>query len=239
MIPAIEHAVAGLQTNLRLLDRAAGDVANVSTTGYRSATDRTRGGALLTTQNPLALAVQGNGWFRVALHNGSMFGEVIYTRSGDFHRDANGMVVTADGRYVIGYALDSTGRPTMTEIPIRIPDDTVAVTVGADGIVRATDGHGSQTALAAVSLARFPNTDGLAQAGSGLFRTTNASGPELAGAPGADGRGELVSGFLEMSNVDLTGSIVDTILASQGFAASAATFRTANDVVDELVRLGR
>src|ERR1700710_2271612 len=46
-----------------------------------------------TTNNPLDLAISGGGFFQVLLPNG----QTGYTRSGSFHMDAQGNVVTADG----------------------------------------------------------------------------------------------------------------------------------------------
>ena len=45
------------------------------------------------TGNPLDLAIQGPGFFQVSMPDGS----IAYTRSGTFHMDAQGNIVTADG----------------------------------------------------------------------------------------------------------------------------------------------
>jgi flagellar hook protein FlgE len=239
MIPALSYAITGLSTSRRAVDRAAADLANIGSLGYRAPEHRERPGAVLTTGNPLDLAVQGDGWFRVASFNGSAFGEVLYTRAGDFHRDGNGHVVAADGRYVIGYALDSTGRPTVNEVPIRIPDGTTSVSVGPDGVVTATDATGATTRIAAISLARFPNVEGLEAAGGGLYRASPNSGPALTGTAGSGAFGELATGAVEASNVDAAETIVDLLVARHGFSASVAAFETADDLLDDLVRLGR
>jgi flagellar hook protein FlgE len=223
-----------MQANLRRLDGAANDIANVNSIGFRGEFARGQAGALISTGNPLDLALEGDAWFRVASWNGSAFGEVLYTRAGNFHRDANGSVVTSDGRYAIGYALDAAGKPTQVETPIKLPQGTVSFSVGEDGIVTATDAPGQTTKVAALSLARFANPGGLSPAGSGLYRATGDSGPEQAGAFGG-----IASGALETSNVDLAGSIVDTFVAKNGFTASARVFDTASSVLEELVRLGR
>jgi flagellar hook protein FlgE len=239
MIPALSYAISGLQASRRMIDRAAADVANVGSVGYRSPEHPERMGALQTTGNPLDLAVQGDGWFRVASFNGTAFGEVLYTRAGDFHRDASGHVVAADGRYVIGYALDATGRPTLTEVPIRVPDDATSISVGRDGIVSARDASGATTPLAAISLARFANVDGLETAGGGLYRASANSGVELVGVAGGGAFGELASGAVETSNVDVAEAIVGMLLGRHGLGASVAAFETADDLLDELVRLDR
>src|SRR5579872_1600807 len=45
------------------------------------------------TGNPLDLAIQGQGFFQVTLPSG----QIAYTRSGGFHLNAQGGIVTADG----------------------------------------------------------------------------------------------------------------------------------------------
>jgi len=222
-----------MQANVRRFDRTAANIANVNSVGYRAEGSRGLAGTFLSTGNPLDLAVQRDGWFRVASYNGSSFGEIMYTRAGDFHLDASGSLVAADGRYVIGYALDATGRPTVTEIPLQMPSGTASVTIGDDGVVTALDAQGNATRVGAISLARFSNPDGLEAAGGGLYRATSAAGAEQTGAFGG-----IESGVLETSNVDLASSIVDTFVANAGFTASTRTFDTAAEMLGELARLG-
>lgn len=239
MIPALQSAVLGIRANALALDRAAGDIANANTPGYRGGRAGDRPGAVLATASPLDLAVNGAGWFRIASSGAGGLGEIVYSRAGAFHRDAQGRVATADGRVLVGYALDADGRSTGEERPIEIPGDAIAVGVSADGVVSATRADGSTTRLGAVSLSRFPNAGGLDPVGGGAYRATTASGAPIDGTAGSAGFGPLLSGTLESSNVDLAESVVDSLLARTGVAASAGTVRTADDVLGELVRLGR
>src|SRR5215475_7742714 len=50
-------------------------------------------GAFTQTDNPLDLVIQGKGFFQVRRPSG----ELAYTRSGSFHLDRDGNIVTADG----------------------------------------------------------------------------------------------------------------------------------------------
>src|SRR5262250_3027266 len=50
-------------------------------------------GDFASTGNPLDLTIQGQGFFQVTLPSG----ETAYTRSGAFHLDAQGNIVTAEG----------------------------------------------------------------------------------------------------------------------------------------------
>src|SRR5262245_42353679 len=83
-----------------------------------SARDFSRGN-LRSTNGPLDLAIEGDGFFQVALPSG----ETGYTRSGTFHLSAEGNIVTNDG-----YQLE----PAIT-----VPANTTSITISKDGIVSA------------------------------------------------------------------------------------------------------
>src|SRR6185503_6800555 len=72
------------------------------------------------TGNPLDLAIQGPGFFQVRLPSG----ETAYTRSGAFHMDPQGNMVTAEGDPL--------------EPSITIPPGVSSVTIGVDGTVSVT-----------------------------------------------------------------------------------------------------
>src|SRR4051794_1980285 len=141
-------------------------------------------GAIQSTGNALDIAIQGDGFFRVASFSGGTFGAKAYTRAGDFTRDTNGFLETPDGDYVVGYTLDAAGVPTTTETQIKIPSTAKSVSIGADGIVTVVDAAGVVTKLAAISLAKFPNDAGLERISGNKFRMSNNSGAEVAGTPG-------------------------------------------------------
>ncbi len=77
-------------------------------------------GSLQETSQPLDLAVNGRGFFQIAMPDGT----AAYTRDGTFHMDAEGQVVNA-----VGYLLE----PNIT-----IPDQTNTLTISRDGIVSVT-----------------------------------------------------------------------------------------------------
>ncbi len=103
-------------------------------------------GDLSATGNPLDLAIQGNGFFQVTLPTG----DTAYTRSGEFHMDAQGNVVTADGNPLT---------PGIT-----IPPGVTSITVGSDGTVSVTQaGQQAAQQVGSIQLALFPNPGGLFQ----------------------------------------------------------------------------
>src|SRR5579872_2208669 len=54
-------------------------------------------GSLQQTQNPLDLAIQGNGFFQILQPSGTL----AYTRDGSFHLDRSGNVVNNDGNSLV------------------------------------------------------------------------------------------------------------------------------------------
>ena len=197
-------------------------------------------GAVQTTGSALDVAIQGDGFFRVATHDGAAFGEVMYTRAGNFTRDSIGDLVTPEGYYVVGYTLDAGGAPTTTPTRITIPANSASLSIGQDGIVTSIDSAGTVTALAAITTAKFPNDQGLERISGNRFRVSNNSGPEVAGTPGdTNGLGVLIPGSIEMSNVDLAQEFTDLISAQRGFQANSRIISTTDEMLLELVNLKR
>ena len=112
-------------------------------------------------------------------------------------------------------------------------------TVGTDGIITGSFSNGLTRTLGQVALATFTNPEGLAEAGGSMFNITPASGIAVTTAPGSFGSGELLSGALEGSNVDLGEEFTKMILASTGYSASSRVIRTADELLQQLLVLGR
>jgi flagellar hook protein FlgE len=194
-------------------------------------------GAIQSTGNALDCAIQGDGFFRIT-DDPSSFGNILYTRAGNFSRDANGDLVTPEGYYVVGYTIDATtGQPTTTETTINIPANTKSVTIGQDGIVTTIDSSGTVTAVAAITMANFPNAQGLERVSGNKFGASNNSGSEVAGTAGTNGLGTITPGSVEMSNVDLAQEFTNMITAQRGFQANSRIISTADEMLQELVNL--
>lgn len=196
-------------------------------------------GAIQSTGNALDVAIQGDGFFRVATYDGTAFGDMLYTRAGNFTRDSEGYLVTPEGYYVVGYTLDANGAPTTTETRILIPPDSKAVTIAQNGVVTAIDAAGIATPIAAISMAKFPNDAGLERAAQNKFRVSANSGAEVPGTAGTSGLGTLSPGAVEMSNVDLAQEFTSMITAQRGFQANSRVISAADEMLQELVNLKR
>lgn len=104
------------------------------------------------------------------------------------------------------------------------------VSVGEDGIVRASFSNGDTQALGKVVLANFSNPAGLRQLGSSYWASTGVSGEARLGEAGANGFGSLMSGAIERSNVDITEELVSLIAAQRNFQANAKALDTSSQV---------
>jgi flagellar hook protein FlgE len=196
-------------------------------------------GAIQSTGNATDCAIAGAGYFRVT-DDAATFGNVLYTRAGNFTRDSNGDMVTDSGYYVVGYTIDATtGQPTTTQTKINIPANVQSVTIGQDGIVSTIDSSGTVTKVAAISLATFPNAAGLQRVSGNLYSASNNSGTELSATAGTNGLGTITAGAVEMSNVDLAQEFTNMITAERGFQANSRIISTADEMLQELVNLKR
>jgi flagellar basal-body rod protein FlgG len=166
------------------------------------------------TGNPLDLAIQGQGFFQVQLPTG----ELAYTRSGAFHLDSTGIIVTSDG-----YQL----QPAIT-----IPPSAINVTIGGDGTVSVQlPGQQQAQQVGTIQLATFPNPGGLNSIGSNLNLETTASGNAITGTPGgAEGLGTLQQGSLEESNVDIVNEFIQMILAQRSYEANSRVVHAADEM---------
>jgi flagellar basal-body rod protein FlgG len=175
------------------------------------------------TGNPLDLTIGGQGFFQVKLASG----ETAYTRSGAFHLDSQGSLVTADGDAL--------------EPAITIPQDATAISIGADGTVTVTQpGQTQAQQVGQIQLAMFPNPGGLNSVGKSLFLATTASGDAIVGTPGgAEGLGALQQGVLEQSNVNVVEEFIQMILAQRSYEANSRVVRAADEMFQDVNTMTR
>jgi flagellar hook protein FlgE len=110
--------------------------------------------------------------------------------------------------------------------------------IETDGTVKARYTNGQSKSIARVQLADFKNLNGLQPVGDNEWKSTNQSGDPLPlGAPGSGVYGLLQSGALEESNVDLTGELVNMIVAQRSYQANAQSIKAEDQVLQTLVNL--
>jgi flagellar basal-body rod protein FlgG len=176
-------------------------------------------GTIQQTNNPLDIAIEGDGFFQVTKPDGTL----AYTRDGSFKRDANGSMVTADGYFL--------------NPQISIPQSALQVGVGTDGAVTALlPGQSAPQTLGQIQVARFTNSAGLAPSGQNLFTQTGASGSPVVSQPGINGAGTLQGGYIENSNVSIVDQMVAMITAQRAFEANSKAVTTAEQMLSTAVQ---
>ncbi|MGH9604116.1 MAG: flagellar hook-basal body protein [Terracidiphilus sp.] len=141
-------------------------------------------GALQQTDNPLDLAIEGQGFFEVQTPNG-----LRYTRDGAFHRTRTGQLVTAEGEPV----LSAAGKP--------IPIPPGEVTVGANGAVSVAGG-----VVATVGVFTFPKGTQLTPEGANRYVAPAGAKPVLSKAAAVH------QGEIEAANENVVEGTLDLIV---------------------------
>ncbi|PID28845.1 MAG: flagellar basal-body rod protein FlgG [Candidatus Cloacimonadota bacterium] len=179
-------------------------------------------GTLNATGNPLDMAVNGDGFFKVV--NGE--GEIFYTRDGSFKLNKDGRLVNANG-----YFLDPE---------ISFPADTEEVQISKDGIVFAKIYGSVETEeIGQLELAGFVNPAGLKSLGGNLFAETSASGEAIAGTPGSERFGTIEQGYTEASNVSVVQEMVKMISAQRAYDLNSKSVKTAGEMIQTALGLKR
>ena len=171
-------------------------------------------GNMITTQNALDVAINGDGFFQVLQPDGTM----AYTRDGSFKLSPTGQVVTANGSLL---------QPALT-----VPPTTSAITFGADGTVTVQlTAVATPQVLGNIQLARFANPAGLASLGQNLLSATGASGQVQQLKPGTSGAGQLMQGALEASNVNVVEEMVNMIETQRAYEVNSKAISASNEML--------
>ncbi|MCB1947546.1 flagellar hook protein FlgE [Nitrosomonas sp.] len=128
-----QHGLSGLSVASQNLDVIGNNIANANTVGFKqshaqfsdlyansltgasgdntgigakvaSVAQQFSQGTITATSNPLDIAINGNGFFRMSDN-----GAISYSRNGQFHVDANGFVVNNNNLNLTGYTTDANG----------------------------------------------------------------------------------------------------------------------------------
>ena len=169
-------------------------------------------GMLEQTENPLDLAIEGDGFFVVATDDGER-----YTRNGHFTISSEGILTTPEGDAVQGKAGE-----------IHLPQGNV--TVATDGAV-AVDGVNVGT----LRLVRFEETGALVRATGSLFAVNDANTQ-----PEDDSASIIRQGYLEQSNVAAIVEMVNMITTLRGFEADQKSILVQDETLGRAINeLGR
>ena len=177
-------------------------------------------GNLQRTENPLDMAINGQGFFQIQMPDGTL----AYTRDGAFQRDSTGQIVTSSG-----YPLS----PAIT-----IPADAINITMSRDGIVSVTQpGNPAPTQIGNVQIATFVNYGGLQSVGENLYVETASSGTPTPNTPGSNGAGLINQGMVETSNVNVAEELVNMIQTQRAYEMNSRVIQTSDAMLGRLTQL--
>jgi len=156
-------------------------------------------GNMVNSQNPLDVAIAGDGFFQIAQADGT----IAYSRDGNFKLSSSGQLVTSNGALL---------QPAIT-----VPTTASSITIGRDGTVSIELAAGGQQVLGQLQIARFVNPSGLQSLGQNLMKETPSSGTPQVLKPGQTGAGTLMQGTLEASNVNVVEEMVNMIETQRAY----------------------
>jgi flagellar basal body rod protein FlgG len=162
-------------------------------------------GDLQFTGNSLDLALRGDGFFVLRGPDGP-----VYTRSGVFQINGQGVLQSASGLPVSGGGGEIT-----------IPPGAAQLTVQSDGAV-AADG----AEIGRLELAHFKDPSVLVPVGTTLFQAPPGVRPE-------DGTSTVHQGYREGSNVAVVDELVGMIAGMRQYEASQRALRAISDAIEQ------
>jgi flagellar basal-body rod protein FlgF len=229
-------AAAGMQARMQSLDLVANNLANSSTSGYKTdgefytlfsseaAGEDSTGptsvpmiqrqwtdfaqGLLEPTNSPLDFGLSGKGFFVVDGPSGP-----LYTRNGNFRFSNNGALITTEG-YPL---LQDNGQPfkVNTALPVQVS--------------REGDITQSGKPIGHIKLVNFENPGALTKFGSSFF--SNASGQDPVAATGA----QIFQGKLESSNTSASHGAVRIVGLSRQFEMMQKAISLSNDMSKQAI----
>jgi len=177
-------------------------------------------GDTVETKNPLDLAIQGSGFFRIQRTNG----DIAYTRDGSFRLDSTGRIVTQAGE--------------LLEPGLTIPTDATSITVNPDGTVQAKLPSSTNLVnVGSIQIASFVNPGGLEAVGNNLFLASASSGDPLVVKPGDQGTGSINQGSLEGSNVSAVEEMINMITTQRNYELNSKVVESADEMLQKLTTL--
>lgn len=229
----------GMQNDVARLDRAAMNLANAQTVGYKRevatmpfarmarAPDAQvgagvvvdqRAGTLRTTGQSLDLAIAGPGWFEVQTEHG-----IAHTRQGNFQLDPQGRLVTAQGHLVMG-----TGG--IIQLSHGMPHIDAQGRVFEGGLAGAAPGRTDGMPLAQLKVVAADPKAMVQRLGDGLV--------VLGGEPQAVESGllQVRQGFLENANVNSMQEMVQLMQAMRHFESMQKVALGYDEMVASAIR---
>ena len=178
----------------------------------------TQQGALIDSQDPLDIAISGEGFLGFELSDGT----IVYSRDGNLEMDQDGNLVNGNGYHLVWDG--------------EIPEDAYDFSIDKAGAVYATVADEKQI-IGNIQLFRFINPSGLIGYGNNMWVPSEDSGEAVAGTPGTEGFGFTVGETLESSNVDMTEEFTRMISLQRGFEMSVRALQQADSMMGQAIHV--
>ena len=260
MLPALYVAKTGLAAQDTNLTTISNNLANVSTTGFKS--DRAefqdllyqikrQPGAQSTQDSELPSGLQLGTGVRIVGTQKNFTAGSLQTTNNPLDLAVNGrgffQIRQPDGTIAYSrdgtFHLDSNGQIVTSngyalEPAIVVPQNAQTFTVGQDGTVSITTAAASATSqvIGNIQTADFINPAGLQAQGSNLFLETASSGAPQVGTPGLNGLGTTLQNTLENSNVSTVEELVNMITTQRAYEMNSKVISTADQMLQNITQ---
>ena len=160
----------------------------------------------------------------------------VVNGAADLNIDFNfGTVGQADGLVQFAAAYN----PTFIDTDGAAFGQFSGVTIGEDGLVTALFENGDIRPVFQIPVATFPNPNRLGNNTGNVYTQTDFSGLFFIRTAGTGGAGKVQNSVLENSTVDIAKEFTSMITTQRAFSASAKIISTADEMLDQLVRIKR
>jgi flagellar basal-body rod protein FlgG len=260
---ALDTAATGMAAMDLQVQVIAGNLANMTTTGFKSQRAEFQdlmyehvqriGAQASDNGNILPVGIElGSGVKTVGTPRLMTQGTVSQTgNSLDVAIQGSGwfQILMPDGTFSYtrdgSFQMDNQGRivtaeGNLVQPTITIPPNSAGLTINAQGQVSVTlPGSTTSSILGQLQITTFINDAGLQAQGSNLFVATPASGQPQNNTPGLNNSGTLLQGSLEQSNVSAVTEISNLIEAQRAYEMNSKVITAADQMLQTTAQLMR
>lgn len=195
-------------------------------------------GNLTASDSPFAVAIEGDGFFKVR----TISGDIQYTRDGNFAVspvEGGTMLCTSEGEPI----LDQNNNPII--IPPEV--NATSISIAKDGVVSVSgDGGDTYTNLVRVDaggnvlynvqigLVQFNNPAGLEKVSGNKYAATVASGNPMEETQNQNlTRSKLHQSYIEASNVQVSEEMVNLIIAQRAYEMNSKVIQASDEMLQQ------
>lgn len=182
-------------------------------------------GTLERTGNPLNIAIQGDGFFKVK----NLDGNTAYTRNGDLTLDSQDYLITTDGERI----LDISGQPIKISLEAT-QSNRNQIVVNEDGQIVINNPKSPQM-LQKIAVYDFADKRNVISLGNGKFIPSNPQeNPEIKAA-----RFSVQQGAVELSNTNTINEMINSIQVSRCYETLSKLVQQDSDLLNQVINLAK